>query len=129
MAEPKIVNWSLGEHPFQIRIGEAEALDDLTPAGLADFRYRCRDGVERGSLAFAPVRVREVIDCIRLGLIGGGMDPDGARKMAMRAMEEAEFAELVMICFTIVTEFFSGKAHDQPEKGEAAEASQMTGKE
>lgn len=127
MAEPKIVNWSLGEHPFLLRIGEAEAMDDLTPAGLADFRYRCRDGVERGSLAFSPIRVREVIDCLRLGLVGGGMDPDKARRLALRAMEECEFSELVMICFTIVTEFFSGKDHDQPEKPEAAEASPKTG--
>lgn len=129
MAEPKIVNWSLGEHPFLLRIGEAEALDDLTPAGLADFRYRCRDGVDRGSLAFSPVRVREVIDCLRLGLVGGGMDPDKARKMALRAMEECEFSELVMICFTIVTEFFSGKDHDQPGKSEAVEAGREAGGE
>lgn len=56
MAEPKIINWACGEHPFMLRIGEAEALDDLTRDGVADFRYRCRDGIERGSLGFSPVR-------------------------------------------------------------------------
>lgn len=124
MAEPKIINWACGEHPFMLRIGEAEALDDLTPDGVADFRFRCRDGVARGSLGYSPVRTREVIDCLRLGLIGGGMEPEAARKLALRGMEEGEFTELVMICFEVMSEFHRGKAYDQPEKPAAVEATE-----
>lgn len=124
MAEPKIINWACGEHPFMLRIGEAEALDDLTRDGVADFRYRCREGVERGSLGFSPVRTREVIDGLRLGLIGGGMEPEAARKLALRGMEEGEFAELVMICFEVVSDFHRGKAYDQLEKPVAVEATE-----
>ncbi|ADO43116.1 GTA-gp10 family protein [Ketogulonicigenium vulgare] len=127
MAEAQVINWTCGEHAFRLRIGEAEALDDLTPQGIADFRFRCRQGIERGSLGFSPVRVREVIDCIRLGLIGGGMEGDAARALALRAMEEADFAELVKICYGIVTGFFSGKDHDQPEKPVAAEMTDENG--
>lgn len=122
MSEPKLINWRLGEHAFRMRIGEAEALDDLTPAGIADLRFRLRIGVDRGSLAYSPVKVREVIDCLRLGLIGGGMRGDAARALAIRAMEEVEFSELVTICFTVLSEFLSGKEHDTPEKPAAAEA-------
>ena len=129
MAEPRIVNWACGEHPFLLRIGEAEALDDLTTSGVADFRWRCREGVARGSLGFAPVRTREVFDCVRLGLIGGGMDSEKARKLALRGMDEAEFSELVMICFEVVGDFHRGKAYDQPGKGVAVEATATTGSE
>lgn len=127
MAEPKLINWCCGEHPFRLRIGEAEALDDATANGIADFRFRLHQGVDRGSLAFSPVRQREVIDCLRLGLIGGGMASDEARKLAFRAWEEGEFAELVMVCFAIVTDCLSGKPHDKPGKAPAAKATKTRG--
>ncbi len=116
MAEPKVINWCCGEHPFLMRIGEAEALDDITKDGVADFLYRLLKGKERGSLAYSPVRQREVIDCIRLGLIGGGMAADEARKLALRAWEEGDFGELVLICASVIGLCLSGKEHDQPEK-------------
>ena len=122
MAEPEVINWCCGEHPFRLRIGEAEALDDLTGQGMLDFRWRIATGLERGSLAYSPVKVREVVECIRLGLIGGSMDSAQARKLALRAFEEGEFSELVTICFTITSSCLAGKDHDTPGKPVAAEA-------
>lgn len=116
MAEPKVINWCCGEHPFRLRIGEAEALDDLTKDGIADFLRRLLAGKEHGSLAYSPVKQREVIDGIRLGLIGGGMAPEEARKLALRAWEEGDFGELVLICASVIGLCLSGKEHDQPEK-------------
>lgn len=124
MSEPKVLNWCCGEHPFRLRIGEAEALDDLTSDGISDFLYRLLVGRDRGSLAYAKVKQREVIDCIRLGLIGGGMEPSAARSLALRGWEEGDFGELVMICATVIGVALAGKEHDQPEKPEAAEASE-----
>lgn len=120
MAEPKVINWGCGEHPFFLRIGECEALDDLTPAGMANFRWRLSQGMERGALSNAPVKTREVINCIRLGLIGGGMDGTEARKIALRAHDECSRDQLVMICFTICTAAISGKDHDPLGKQKAA---------
>lgn len=120
MSEAEIINWTCGEHPFKMNIGEAEALDDLTQAGISDFLYRCQMGMERGSLRFSPVRQREVVDCIRLGLIGGGMDAGAARKLSLRAWQEAPFDELVRISHQVVMNCLGGKEHDQPEKTEAA---------
>ena len=122
MAEPEVINWCCGEHPFRLRIGEVEALDDLTALGMLDFRWRIATGLDRGSLAYSPVKVREVIECIRLGLIGGGMESGQARKLALRAFEEGEFSELVTICFTITSSCLAGKDHDTPGKPVAAEA-------
>lgn len=122
MAEPQVIAWCCGEHPFILRIGEAEALDDLTRDGMADFRFRLRQGVERGALAYSPVKQREVIDCIRLGLIGGGMDQMEARKLSARAWEEGDFSELVLLAYSITTHCLSGKPHDQPGKAEPAKA-------
>ncbi|WP_273688459.1 GTA-gp10 family protein [Ketogulonicigenium vulgare] len=126
MAEPRIVNWACGEHAFRLRIGEAEALDDLTPQGVADLRYRLRTGLARGGPSYAPVKVREMVDCLRLGLVGAGMDAKVARELALRGIEEADFAEVTAIAYHIVTDFLSGKDHDQPEKTEAAEATDLT---
>lgn len=120
MAEPKVINWGCGEHPFLLRIGECEALDDLTQNGMADFRFRLAQGVERGALSHAPVKNREVIECIRLGLIGGGMEAGEARKLALRGWDECSRDQLNMICYGIITAAMSGKEHDQPGKQAAA---------
>ena len=56
MAEPLVANWPSGEDEFLLRIGELEALDDATDAGVLDLRYRLFQGVQRGSLAYARSR-------------------------------------------------------------------------
>lgn len=122
--EPRVINWCCGEHPFRLRIGEAEALDDATKEGIADLLYRLQLGRERGSFAYSPVKTREVIDCIRLGLIGAGMGADEARKLALRGWEEGDFSELVVLCITVLGVAMSGKEHDQPGKPDAGEATE-----
>lgn len=125
--EPHVLNWCCGEHPFRLRIGEAEALDDATNDGIADLLYRLQMGRARGSFAYSPVRTRELVDCIRLGLIGGGMDGAEARKLALRSWEEGDFGELVVLCITVLGVAMSGKDHDQPGKPEAAVAAKKSG--
>ena len=49
--EPIKANWPCGEDEFLLRIGELEALDDLTAAGVLDLRWRLSQGMQRGSLA------------------------------------------------------------------------------
>jgi hypothetical protein len=104
--------WPGGEDDFLLRLGELEALDDKTPDGVLDLRYRLSLGQERGSLAYAPVRVREVLDCLRLGLIGGGMDGKLAKRKVQRAFENGDMAELCLAAYTVISHAFAGKAHD-----------------
>lgn len=120
--EPKAVNWVCGEDLFLLRIGEIEALDDLTDAGAMDFRYRLSQGVQRGSLAYAPVKAREVMACIRLGLIGAGMDRLKAERKAKQAFSDGDIGELNLLAYTILSLAFSGKEHDPVGEAEAGEA-------
>lgn len=114
--------WPGGEDDFLLRIGELESLDDKTAEGVLDFRFRLSRGVERGSLAYAPVRIREVLDCLRLGLIGGGMDNKDARKKIERAFDMGDMAELALTAFTVISHSLSGKDHDHPGEAEAEES-------
>lgn len=121
MAEPIIANWPSGEDAFLLRIGELEALDDQTESGVLDLRYRLSQGVQRGSLAYAPVKVREVMSCLRLGLIGGGMDRIAADRKVRQAFEDGDISELNLLSYAIISKAFAGKEHDPvgEAKGEA----------
>lgn len=119
--EPIKANWPSGEDEFLLRIGELEALDDLTDAGVMDLRYRLSQGMQRGSLAYSPVKVRELIACLRLGLIGAGMDRAQAERKARQAFNEGDVSELNLLAFTIISNSLSGKEHDQVGETGAAE--------
>lgn len=116
------LNWPCGEGSFLLRIGELEALDDSTSEGALDFRYRLSLGLQRGSLAYAPVKVREVLDCLRLGLIGGGLDAQSARRKVNTAFEEGDMAELNLLAFTILSHSLKGKEHDPVGKTATVES-------
>lgn len=119
--EAQTLNWPCGEDEFLLRIGELEALDDLTEDGVLDLRWRLAQGAQRGSLGYAPVKVREVIACLRLGLIGAGMDRQKADRKARQAFEEGDIGELNILAFTILSRAFSAKEHDQVGEAEAGE--------
>lgn len=118
--EPVTLNWSQGEDEFLLRIGELEALDDSTNEGVLDLRYRLSLGQHRGTLAYSPVKVREIIDCLRLGLIGAGMERNKAAEKAKRAFEDDDVSVLNLMAFTIISHSLSGKDHDQPGGEKAA---------
>ena len=119
--EPLRLNWPGGEHDFLLRIGELEALDDLTAEGVMDFRWRLSRGVERGSLAYSPVKVREVIACLRLGLIGAGMERGDAERRVKDAFINGDASELNLLAFTIISKSLSGKEHDPVGEDQPAE--------
>ena len=106
------MNWPSGEDEFLLRIGELEALDDATEAGVLDLRYRLSLGAERGSLGYSPVKVREIMACLRLGLIGAGMDRQTADRKVRQAFVEGEISELNLLAFTIISRAFAAKDHD-----------------
>ena len=119
--EPVKWNWSVGEDEFLLRIGEIDALDDLTPSGALDLRYRLLQGHERGGFEHAPVKGREVRDCLRLGLIGAGMDRREAERKAREGYEYTDIAALNLLAFTILSRAFAGREHDPVGEGEAGE--------
>lgn len=110
--EPIRLNWPGGEHDFLLRIGELEALDDLTDAGVLDFRYRLSLGQARGSLLYSPIKIREVIACLRLGLIGAGMKRDEAERRVKDAFINGDVGELNLLALTVISNSLKAKAHD-----------------
>lgn len=119
--EPIKANWPCGEDEFLLRIGELEALDDITEAGVLDLRFRLSQGVQRGSLAYSPVKVRELMACLRLGLIGGGMDRAKADQKVKVAFIDGDVSELNLLAFTIISNSLKGKEHDPVGEDQAAE--------
>ena len=119
--------WASGDDLFLLRIGELEALDDLTDAGVLDFRYRLSQGAQRGSLAYSPVKVREVLACLRLGLMGAGMERKTAERKVRQAFEDADVSELNLLAFTILSQAFAGKEHDPVGESEAGETTNASG--
>lgn len=119
--------WASGDDLFLLRIGELEALDDLTEAGVLDFRYRLSQGAQRGSLAYSPVKVREVLACLRLGLMGAGMERKTAERKVRQAFEDADISELNLLAFSILSQAFAGKEHDPVGEQEAGEATNASG--
>ena len=73
----------------------------------------------------AKVRVREIEECIRLGLIGAGMDRKQAARHARRASEEVDITNRNLLCLTILSNAFKGKPHDPlgEAEGEVTSAS------
>lgn len=117
--EPVKLNWPGGEDEFFLGIGELEALDDLTKDGVLDYRYRLSLAQDRGSFAYAPVRIQETINAVRLGLIGGGMDRKDAAKKAKQGFIDGDISELNLLAYTFITHSLSGKEHDPVGETEA----------
>lgn len=129
MREPITLIWPGGEDDFLFPLGQLEALDDRTESGVLDYRYRLWLGQGRSSLAFAPVRVRETLDCLRLGLIGAGMDRAAAEKKVRIAFEDGDISVLNLVAFTALSHSLSGKEHDEVggASGEATAEEDLTG--
>lgn len=94
--EPIRIVWPGGEHDFRLRLGELRRLQDACAAGPEELLGRVRTG---------RWRVDDLIEILRLGLIGGGFTPEGeAAPLVVRLIEQQgallEFklpAELVLM--------------------------------
>ena len=73
--------WPGGEHTFALRLGELRALQGACDAGPEQILNRMIAGAWR---------VDDIIETIRLGLIGGGMRDKDARDLVRRVTEGEE---------------------------------------
>lgn len=76
---PVTLTWAGGEHDFLLRLGELRALQDRCDAGPEWILNRLRTG---------QWRVDDIVHTVRLGLEGGGMEKDAARKLTIQHVEE-----------------------------------------
>lgn len=80
MAAPFTIVWPGGEHPFRLNLGEIRALQDACGSSPFDVADR---------LFTRKPRVADVIEPLRLGLIGGGMKPEEAGRL-VKSIEDLE---------------------------------------
>ena len=103
-------DWADGTYSFRLAIGQLRELQDKTgigPAALFD-RLSGRDW-----------RVDDLRETIRLGLIGGGMDPLDALVLVRRYVDERPLLESVQPAFRIMVAALVGVADDPAGKKKA----------
>lgn len=106
------ITWAGGEHPFLLTIELLRALQDKCNAGPAHVLER---------LSNRQWRVDDVIQPIRLGLEGGGMDKAEALALVRKHVEDRPLSESVLTALAIVKVSIFGVEDDpvgEPE-GEA----------
>jgi hypothetical protein len=85
IGETQVFNWPGGEHPFCLRIGELRALEQKCNAGLGVITIRLLGG---------QWYLDDILETLRLGLIGGGMARDEAARIVDRSLSSTNFYTL-----------------------------------
>ena len=81
------LEWGDGDYDFRLSIGQLDEYDDLTGCGPGYALGLIRAG------AFANWKPKMVREAIRLGLIGGGMDPHQALRLVKRYVDARPLGE------------------------------------
>lgn len=103
--------WGDGEHVFALRLAQIEELQEKVDCGPLALMQRLRDGNWREA------DLRQVI---RLGLVGGGMEPIAALKLLDRYVFPARpLMEAVVPAQAILSAALWGVEDDQPGKDQA----------
>ena len=113
------LSWADGKYTFRLGWGELAILQEKTDCGPQHL-------VER--LGGVHWRIGDVSHTIRLGLIGGGMEPTAALKLVESYVESRPPFENVQLAFAIAGAGLQG-APDEPlgeAEGEAKGESSMT---
>lgn len=105
------LTWHGGEHTFNLKIEHLRALQDKCDAGPAWVLARL------GSKQWL---VDDVVSTIRLGLEGGGMEKEAARKLVKKHVEDRPLTESVLTATAILMASLYGceEAGDEVEAGE-----------
>lgn len=109
------LNWRGGEHSFALRIGELQALQDATGDGPGASLHRLYLSMQATPM-LGGWKIADVIDTVRLGLIGGGMERMDAAKLVRETVERAGITALVDTACNILLDALEEK---DPEPGEA----------
>ncbi|MBB3396877.1 gene transfer agent family protein [Rhizobium sp. BK060] len=104
------VTWPGGEHSFRLGIGELRAIEQRSDAGCAVVMMR---------LLSSQFKIDDVIQPIRLGLIGGGMDERAAQKVIESALDVASPYALAVTAADIMRRFIMWEMDDQPGEAKA----------
>ena len=103
------LTWPGGEHCFALPIELLRALEQKCDAGPAWIV---------GRLGSGQWRVDDVVETIRLGLEGGGMEKDAARKLVRQHVEDRPLTESVLTAQAVLMAALYGAGGEGGEEGE-----------
>jgi hypothetical protein len=92
MSSAFIMVWPGGEHAFRLPLGSLRAVQEA--CGSSPFEVSERLFQKRP-------RIEDVIEPIRLGLIGGGMDPKEAARL-VKSVEDLDGIGSMVVCASLV---------------------------
>ena len=101
-----------GHYPMRLRIGELIQLQETLDCGPAQLLDRLRSGAWG---------VRDLIETIRLGLIGADMSQKDAFDLVGRTVRDGHILEYVPVAFTVILAALSGVEDDQIEGDDEGE--------
>lgn len=112
--------WPGGEHPFLLRLGELRALQSQCDAGPEEIMAR---------LAGRGWFVDDIVDALRLGLIGAGMPTDDARALVTKTLQREPLINFKPIAYTVLAASLVGVEDDPVGEatGARTEASPASG--
>ncbi|BCH32640.1 hypothetical protein MesoLjLc_45700 [Mesorhizobium sp. L-8-10] len=113
MRHGEMIVWAAGEDTFRLGIGELRAIEQRSDAGVSVVLMRLLGGAWK---------VDDVINPIRLGLIGGGLSEADARKKVDAATESANLYELAVTAAEVMRRFVIWEGDDQPGEAPAGQA-------
>lgn len=110
----RTIIWAGGEDVFCLaKVGLILELEEKCDAGIAAVMKRLVDNVWK---------LHDVREPIRLGLIGGGMEPEKAMAAVKRHVDDTPLTSSVLLAYQIIAAVMVGVKDDLVGKGEAAEA-------
>lgn len=106
----KALTWAGGEHDFELRLEHLRALQDKCDAGPQWILMR---------LTSKQWFIDDVIQPIRLGLEGGGMEKEAARKLVQKFVEDRPLTLSVLTAQAVLMVALFGDVDDQPGEPKA----------
>ncbi len=97
------MQWPGGEHDFALRFEQIEALQQRCDAGPQFILQALSDGSWHQSYIF---------QTIRLGLIGGGLDPEKAKLLVSNLKDDGPLRELSLTAAAILSAALVGQKDD-----------------
>lgn len=90
------VIWAAGEHTFRFAIGELRALEKSCDSGVAVVLTR---------LMGSQFRVDDIVEVLRIGLMGGGMNERAAMQTIEKAYPHANLYDLSVTAARVLATF------------------------
>lgn len=102
--------WADGEHTFRLAYGQIRELQEKTGVGPGKLYERLCDG---------SWKLDDLLETVRLGLIGGGMEPIPAKKLVWRYVGERPLIESVEPAARVLLALLTGPKDDPLPKPKA----------